>query len=361
MNGLGISRNFEAFGLWKDKSGLYLLFEKKILFLMIKPLYGLDPLVKSSSLSDNDQLGFMFIVHGSWSCISGDVFKLLFAKSSGELKFRNRVFPNKIGFSITNLDIIGVIEDEEIFGKLSDDDAIRLCLLLALEVIFMGRLLTFNVDDTLFSLVENIEAWNSFPWGEHLWCHLYDEIKNLKERHGDEHYYGLFKDRNYPTYTLSGFVFAFQLEKAHKRGKTGFMVSSIGGTTDNSVRKEWLNDLVIMELNFRLFKLETIIQVHSRGKALVKDVDFKKIARRTPGFTGADLQNLINEAAILAALRKLKEISNTSSLKHLKQDCVKKFNYVQWKSENRIMNDGVNAKSELASFSISALRCTVDH
>ncbi|GJZ53016.1 phospholipase-like protein [Tanacetum coccineum] len=132
--------------------------------------------------------------------------------SSGELKFRNRVFPNKIGFSITNLDIIGVIEDEEIFGKLSDDDAIRLCLLLALEVIFMGRLLTFNVDDTLFSLVENIEAWNSFPLGEHLWCHLYDEIKNLKERHDDEHYYGLFKDSNYvPTYTLYGFVFAFQI------------------------------------------------------------------------------------------------------------------------------------------------------
>ncbi|GJZ44104.1 phospholipase-like protein [Tanacetum coccineum] len=132
--------------------------------------------------------------------------------SSGELKFQNRVFPNKIGFSITNLDIIGVIKDEEMFGKLSDDDAIRLCLLLALEVIFMGHLLTFNVDDTLFSLVGNIEAWNSFPWGEHLWCHLYNEIKNLKERHGDEHYYGLFKDRNYvPTYTLSGFVFAFQI------------------------------------------------------------------------------------------------------------------------------------------------------
>ncbi|GKC98787.1 hypothetical protein Tco_1169062, partial [Tanacetum coccineum] len=52
---------------------------------------------------------------------------------SSDLKFRNRVFPNKIGFIITNLDIIGVIEDEEIFGKLSDDDAIRLCLLLALE------------------------------------------------------------------------------------------------------------------------------------------------------------------------------------------------------------------------------------
>ncbi|KAK6245648.1 hypothetical protein SCA6_008738 [Theobroma cacao] len=49
--------------------------------------------------------------------------------------------------------------------------------------------------------------------------------------------------------------------------------------------------------------------VHSRGKALAKDVDFEKIARRTPGFTGADLQNLMNEAAILAARRDLKEIS----------------------------------------------------
>ncbi|GIL47634.1 hypothetical protein Vafri_4401 [Volvox africanus] len=52
-----------------------------------------------------------------------------------------------------------------------------------------------------------------------------------------------------------------------------------------------------------------ILKVHSRGKALGKDVDLEKIARRTPGFTGADLQNLMNEAAILAARRDLKEIS----------------------------------------------------
>ncbi|MCL7048255.1 hypothetical protein MKW94_002378 [Papaver nudicaule] len=52
-----------------------------------------------------------------------------------------------------------------------------------------------------------------------------------------------------------------------------------------------------------------ILQVHSRGKSLAKDVDLDKIARRTPGFTGADLQNLMNEAAIIAARRDLKEIS----------------------------------------------------
>ncbi len=52
-----------------------------------------------------------------------------------------------------------------------------------------------------------------------------------------------------------------------------------------------------------------ILRVHSRGKTFGKDVDLEKIARRSPGFTGADLSNLLNEAAILAARRNLTEIS----------------------------------------------------
>ena len=52
-----------------------------------------------------------------------------------------------------------------------------------------------------------------------------------------------------------------------------------------------------------------ILKVHARGKTFSKDVDLEKIARRTPGFTGADLSNLLNEAAILAARRNLTEIS----------------------------------------------------
>jgi cell division protease FtsH len=52
-----------------------------------------------------------------------------------------------------------------------------------------------------------------------------------------------------------------------------------------------------------------ILNVHARGKTLAKDVDLDKIARRTPGFTGADLSNLLNEAAIFAARRSLTEIS----------------------------------------------------
>jgi len=46
---------------------------------------------------------------------------------------------------------------------------------------------------------------------------------------------------------------------------------------------------------------EDILKVHSKGKPLDADVDLKILAKRTPGFTGADLANLLNEAALLAA------------------------------------------------------------
>ena len=53
-----------------------------------------------------------------------------------------------------------------------------------------------------------------------------------------------------------------------------------------------------------------ILKVHARDKTLSKGVDLDKVARRTPGFTGADLANLLNEAAIFAARRELNEVSN---------------------------------------------------
>ena len=54
---------------------------------------------------------------------------------------------------------------------------------------------------------------------------------------------------------------------------------------------------------------EEILKVHSRGKPLAKEVDLKTIAKRTPMFTGADLENVLNEAAILTARREKKEIT----------------------------------------------------
>ncbi len=56
---------------------------------------------------------------------------------------------------------------------------------------------------------------------------------------------------------------------------------------------------------------EAILKVHSKGKPLEPELDLSSIARGTPGFVGADLENLVNEAAILAARRNKKSIGQS--------------------------------------------------
>jgi cell division protease FtsH len=53
---------------------------------------------------------------------------------------------------------------------------------------------------------------------------------------------------------------------------------------------------------------EGILEVHVRGKPLASDIDLEVLARQTPGFVGADIENMVNEAAILAARRNKKVI-----------------------------------------------------
>jgi len=58
---------------------------------------------------------------------------------------------------------------------------------------------------------------------------------------------------------------------------------------------------------------EEILALHVRGKPLAKDVDLKTLAKATPGFVGADIENLVNEAAILAA-RRSKKVTSMAEL-----------------------------------------------
>jgi cell division protease FtsH len=56
-----------------------------------------------------------------------------------------------------------------------------------------------------------------------------------------------------------------------------------------------------------------ILAVHSKGKPLAPEIDLDALAAATPGFTGAELSNLINEAALLAARRRRRRSVRTSS------------------------------------------------
>lgn len=59
---------------------------------------------------------------------------------------------------------------------------------------------------------------------------------------------------------------------------------------------------------------EDILKIHARNKLLAPSINLRKIAERTPGFSGADLANLLNEAAILAVRRKRKKIGMSEIL-----------------------------------------------
>ena len=64
---------------------------------------------------------------------------------------------------------------------------------------------------------------------------------------------------------------------------------------------------------------EALIKIHAQGKVLVKNINFKKVAQRTPGFSGADVKNLMNEAAILAARKNKKIIGEKDVLESIEK------------------------------------------
>jgi len=64
---------------------------------------------------------------------------------------------------------------------------------------------------------------------------------------------------------------------------------------------------------------EAILKVHIKGKPISKKVDLKVLAKTTPGFVGADIENMINEAAILAARRNKKEIGQPELMESIER------------------------------------------
>jgi cell division protease FtsH len=68
-----------------------------------------------------------------------------------------------------------------------------------------------------------------------------------------------------------------------------------------------------------IFDREKILEIHGKNKPLAKDASIKRVAERTPGFSGADLANLMNEAAILTARRNKKEIGNDELLEAIEK------------------------------------------
>jgi len=83
---------------------------------------------------------------------------------------------------------------------------------------------------------------------------------------------------------------------------------------------------------------EEILKIHCRGKPLAADVNLREVAERTPGFSGADLANVVNEAAILAARRNKSQIFQTEFLESIEKVLLgpERKSYVLSKKEKEI-------------------------
>ncbi|GJR11054.1 phospholipase-like, aminotransferase-like mobile domain protein [Tanacetum coccineum] len=201
-----------CFGRWLDLT--YVENEESLIHYMLQ----------KQKISDNDHydLPLIYSVNGhtlhfgrrEFCLISGFKFGFLSFRKfrEGDITFRDRVFPEKIGEYLKNIDLLSLIEDEYRFSSLSDPDSIRVCLLLSLEVIFMGHELGSAVDDVFLRMVEDLDVWNDFPWGEHMWRELYGAIRNVNLNYHQGHHKALEINPNFVlTYSLSRFLLSFKI------------------------------------------------------------------------------------------------------------------------------------------------------
>ncbi|GKB94397.1 hypothetical protein Tco_0980534 [Tanacetum coccineum] len=125
--------------------------------------------------------------------------------------FRERVLLKNS--SVKGLDLNKLLNNHTKFNKLIDVDDVCVCLLLALDFVFIGFELRHVIANELLGLVDDLLAWNDFPWGEYMWIELHKRVYNNDSKYRERHFKKLaIMDPTFmPTYTLQGFVFAFKV------------------------------------------------------------------------------------------------------------------------------------------------------
>ncbi|GKB55587.1 phospholipase-like protein [Tanacetum coccineum] len=121
-------------------------------------------------------------------------------------EFRMRVFPK-----IENLKgehLLELVNKDVKFAKLDDEDVVRVCLLLALDFVFMGHELRHVVSKPIVNLVDDFYKWDAFPWGEYMWSFFHKRDYNVAVTRRKFHLEKLASNPKYEAnYVLYGFVF----------------------------------------------------------------------------------------------------------------------------------------------------------
>ncbi|KAD4585535.1 hypothetical protein E3N88_23136 [Mikania micrantha] len=122
------------------------------------------------------------------------------------MTFRERVFGNvRAGLQVWDLKNVF----SQFLDQSSDLDAVRLCLLMLLEVGFMGCESKSLVDLSLLQLVEDLDSWNAFPWGSYAWKATYEQLHDALAKRSAR--LTCIPTTQQFRYLLHGFIWAFKI------------------------------------------------------------------------------------------------------------------------------------------------------
>ncbi|GJZ14367.1 phospholipase-like protein [Tanacetum coccineum] len=130
--------------------------------------------------------------------------------------FCTRIFPDIVTEKdikkLKSCHLLALVRDKKGWASLHDIDAVRVCLLIVAELVFMGKEDRNCIPRNLVTLVEDLDAWNDYPWGEYMWAKFYEMTVNIVDEHRQHHLDEKKKNPNYnATYNLYGFAWAFKI------------------------------------------------------------------------------------------------------------------------------------------------------
>ncbi|GKA76994.1 phospholipase-like protein [Tanacetum coccineum] len=145
-------------------------------------------------------------------------------KEEDHSELRKRVFP-KIG-NLKGEHLLALVNKDVKFNKLDDEDDVRVCLLLALDFVFMGQKLRHVITNPIVNLVDDFYKWDAFPWGEYMWSFFHKRDYNVVADRRKYHLDKLASNPKYEAnYVLYGFVFPFKVRyEVHARTEVSRVV-----------------------------------------------------------------------------------------------------------------------------------------